>query len=95
MIEQLNHPKQTSAANAVENTNKISSSFLIWTGNSDVKEHIKTVGKHLHPFSQLYLKLTFILGGVPKTGILHEPVKNFISLSFLMDEFSVKNKRKV
>ena len=53
------------------------------------------MGKHLHPFTQSDLKFTSILGGACKTGILHEPVKNFISLSFLMDEFSVKNKRKV
>ena len=28
----------------------------------------------------------------PKTGVLYEPVKNFISFSSLMDESSVKNK---
>ena len=71
--------------------------LLSWipTGNSDVKEHVETVGKHLHPFTQSCLKFTSILGGAPKIGILHESVKNFISFSPFMDELSVKNKRKV
>ena len=67
----------------------------IWTGKSNVKDHVETVGKHLHPFRQSRLKFTSILGGAPKTGILYKPVKNFISFSSLMDEFSVKSKRKV
>ena len=47
LIEQL----APSKANAVENTDNISSSFWIWTGNSYVTEHVEAVGKHLPPFT--------------------------------------------
>ena len=33
--------------------------------------------------------------GAPKAGIPYEPVKNFISFSSLINEFSVKHERKV
>ena len=44
---------------------------------------------------QACLRFTSIVGGAPKTGILHKLVKNFIGFSSLINELSVKKERKV